>query len=144
MTHSKIDGHHHSPGRTPERRVSERIHPVIYKTALGLTLWFVLVVWFLFGRGSGYQEFDLVMVSFVMIAAFAIPVALYTISGNFARTHMHRESPPAGSFRAWLGGDFRSWSAQTSASAAAVQILLPIAAAALGATLLGIALHLAV
>lgn len=131
-------------GKTRGRQVSDQLHPVVYKAAIGLALWFVLTVWLMFGGGSGYQEFDLVMVSFVIIAAFAIPAILFMSAGKFVRTHIHREEPAPGSFRAWLDGDFRSWSARTPAGEAAIQILLPLAAVAFGATLLGIALHIAV
>jgi hypothetical protein len=119
------------------RHVESDLHPVIYKTAAGLILWFGIAAWLLFAS-SDYQKFDLVMVSFVMLAAVAIPSIVLMTRRHFLRTHMHAEEPAPHSLHAWLAGDFQTWQARIPAGEAAVQILLPLAAVSIGLTALGI------
>lgn len=119
------------------RHVESDLHPAIYKTAAGLVLWFGIAAWLLFAS-SDYQKFDLVMVSFVMLAAVSIPSIVLATRRHFMRTHMHAEDTAPHSLHAWLAGDFETWQARIPAGEAAVQILLPLAAVSIGLTVLGI------
>jgi hypothetical protein len=124
------------------RHVTADLHPAIWKTAVGLALWYVFAAW-LFFASAGYQLFALVMVSFVIFAAIGIPGAVFLTRRKFMRTRMRAEDPEPGSLRAWLASDFETWQARLSSEEAAVQILLPLAAVSIGLTVLGTAMLVA-
>lgn len=107
-------------------------------------IWFVIAAWLLFG-GAGYIALALAMISVLVFMTIAIPLALW-------RTHLAAQRLGGGSDAAeqeaetlgkWLGGRFATWTDQQRASTAAVEILLPLAAVALGITALGIVFDLA-
>jgi hypothetical protein len=124
------------------RHVTADLHPAIWKTAVGLALWYVFAAW-LFFASADYQTFVLVMVSFVIFAAIAIPGAVFLTRRKFLRTRLHAHDPSPGSLRAWLASDFETWQARLSSGEAAVQVLLPLAAVSIGLTLLGVAMLVA-
>jgi hypothetical protein len=121
------------------RHLFDMLHPAIHKAAIGFALWYILAMWIFFA-GHGYQFFDLVMMSFIILAAIVIPAAVIHTRRHFLETYLHTEDPKPGALHSWLAGDFDTWQARISAREAAVQILLPLAAVSIGATLLGVVL----
>lgn len=128
--------------RSPQK-VSDRLHPLIHLAAAGLLIWFVIAAWLLFG-GSGYIELALAMVGVLVFMTIAIPLALWRANVTAQRS----DAPPSAtektpeSLASWLQGQFATWTGQEKGSTAAVEMLLPLAAVALGITALGIVLEL--
>ena len=120
------------------RPVSDHLHPLVYKAAVGLALWFVLAAWLLF-RGGDYLELLLIMVSVLMLIAVAIPTVIWL---SWRKAQGPAANKNAGEdFGEWLSGDFETWQGRVSAREAAIQVLLPLAAVAFGLTAIGIVLH---
>jgi hypothetical protein len=128
-----------NPERGHDRAVSRRLHPRIYAALIGLTLWMVLAVWGF--AGSGYTDYLLVVVSGFLLAAVALLGAAWRIRQH----HRDPATPPAGtqSYRDWASGDLETWQGRLKASEATIQILLPVAAVALGMTGFAIIAHFA-
>jgi hypothetical protein len=131
----------------PPQKVSDRLHPVVQRTAAGLLVWFVVAAWLLFG-GAGYIDLALVMVSVLVFMALAIPWTLWRTGlaarrrdSDAARAAETIAEPPE-TFAAWLQGRFATGTDEENSSTAAVEILLPLAAVAFGLTALGIVLQL--
>ena len=128
----------------PNPRITDRLHPLIYMIIAGLALWFVLSAWVFFG-GAGYIELALAVVSVLLFMAFAIPFTLWRAGVKAQKTD---PPPEAGeefpeTFVTWIEGAFETWTGQQTSASAAVEILLPIAAVALGLMALGIVFELA-
>src|ERR1700716_4466999 len=136
----------------PNPRITDRLHPLIYMIIAGLALWFVLSAWVFFG-GAGYIELALAVASVLLFMAFAIPFTLWR-----AGVKAQKADPPPeageefpetfvtwieGAFVTWIEGAFETWTGQQTSASAAVEILLPIAAVALGLMALGIVFELA-
>jgi hypothetical protein len=129
------------PRRTP--RITDGLHPLMYMIIGGLALWFVLSAWVFFG-GAGYIELALTVVSMVLFMAFAIPFTLWRAGVKARKTD---RPPGAGeelpeSFGTWIEGEFDTWTGPQTSATAAAEILLPIAAVALGIMALGIVFEL--
>jgi len=122
----------------PNQRDMTRLHPVIYKIMLGLVLWMLLESWgFVAG---GYSAIALGMVTFFLIVSIGLVAALWRISRRNRTSGLDKGR--SRSFGAWLDGEFDTWGSRLHGTHAATQIILPIAAAAVGMTLLMIVLHL--
>jgi hypothetical protein len=123
--------------RRPNHLISDELHPIIYIAIVGLGLWFVLSAWVGFATDT-YTAYLLVVVSGLVLVAVAIPCAIWLASrkGPGPDTTHRRNG-----FRDWASGDFSTSSGRLKASAAAVQILLPIAAVAFGMTAFAIVVH---
>jgi hypothetical protein len=126
---------HHSR----RRQLEHDLHPSVYKVAAGLIAWYAFAAWLLFAS-AGYDKFDLVMVSCVMLLAIGMPLIVFVTRRRFLRTHRLVEDAAPHPLRTWLANDFDTWQARLSAREAAVQILLPLAAVSVGITILGIAM----
>ncbi len=131
--------------------VTDRLHPRIYAIIAGLALWFVFSAWWFFG-GAGYIELALAVMTGVFVMALGIPFTLWQ-AGVKARkrdaaqetTEEHPASEqPAESLGTWIEGQFDTWTGQQTSATAAVEILLPIAAVALGIMAMGIVFHIVV
>jgi hypothetical protein len=90
------------------------------------------------------------MISVLVFMVIAISTVLWR-AGRKARSanagSIDSSVAPAGAetpqtFGTWLHGEFATWTNQEKGSTAAVEILLPLAAVALGITALGIVLDL--
>jgi hypothetical protein len=120
----------------PTKPITDRLHPGLYLALVALGLWFVVSAW-AFG-GDGYTDYLLVVASGLIFMAIAIPVTLWRIW----RHHPHEEDPSTGSLREWVStSEFRTWQDRVKAKNAAIEILLPIAAVALGMSIFAIILH---
>jgi hypothetical protein len=124
--------------------VSDHLHPRIHMVAAGLLVWFVTAAWLLFG-GSGYIDLALAIISVLVFVAIAIPLALWRTNLTAQRSAGSSQATEHASdtFDRWLRGRFATWTDQESASTAAIEVLLPLAAVAFGITALGIVFNLA-
>lgn len=120
---------------TDKRTVFGELHSFVYKTVAVLAIWFVLSTWISFG-GKEYTDLIFAMVAVLMLMAIGIPFALWLVWRNFAESGERRKS----SFRDWASGEFDVWTGRLPG--AAVEVLLPIAAVAVGITLFGLVFQL--
>ena len=135
-----METHFQQDDRTtnPARPVTSWLHPRVYALLIVFAGWFAVAVWSF--AGGGMTDYLLVIVSgFIFVV-----VALQLILSRVGHT---TEAVEAGdallSLRNWAARDFDTWQGRLSGAQAALQILLPIAAAAIGMTLFGIAFHIA-
>jgi hypothetical protein len=119
------------------RPVSDQLHPLVYAAIVGLVLWYVISAWDFFGEGD--TGLLLAVVSSFFVMATAIPCVLWLVW----RKHRGSGAEPGEgiSLRDWASGSFEIWQDRLKGANAIVEILLPIAAVALGMTALGIVFH---
>jgi hypothetical protein len=117
----------------PSRTVSDQLHPLVWMAIVGLALWFVLSVWGF--AGDGYTDYLLAVVSGFVFVAVTIPYLLWRVVRRGQRPDA--AAPPI-SFRDWSSGEFATGQDRVRGTNAAVEILMPIAAAAFGMTAFGI------
>jgi hypothetical protein len=123
---------------TGGRHVSDRLHPIVYATVIGLALWLVLSVWGF--AADGPTDYLLVIVSgFIFIFAM-IPLTLWRMSARHPKTPPETDERPQ-TFREWAAGEFDTWQDHVKGANAAIEVLLPIAAVAFGMTAFAIVLH---
>jgi hypothetical protein len=125
--------------RQPTRqRVVRSLHPAVYLALVGFTLWLGLAIW-----GFGYDrqtDYLLAIVSGFLLIAVAIPSTLALM------VHRHksldeRNSSGEASLQEWMTGSFDTWQDRVKGRNAAVEVLLPMAAIAVGMTAFAIVLH---
>jgi hypothetical protein len=128
----------HNLNRSLQQQPADSVlHPRIYTILIVLAAWFALAVWAF--AGGGVTDYLLVIVSgFIFVV-----VALQLILSRVRRVDDAPERDEPRSLRSWAARDFETWQGKLSGAQAAVQILLPIAAAAVGMTAFGIAFHIA-
>lgn len=133
---------HDQPARQQEsERVVRNLHPVVYAALVGLTLWLVLAIWGF--ANDGQTDYLLAVVTGFLVIAVAIPSTLALMvhrqrnSGDCKNT-AERDTA---SFREWVAGDFDTWQDRVKGRDAAVEVLLPMAAIAIGMTAFAIVLH---
>jgi hypothetical protein len=108
---------------------------------IGLTIWLVLSVWVLFSRGA-YEGVTLSVITLFFVVLVGIPVVLWlTWRRNTDPNELHDNVAP---YREWSSGSFETWTGGISGREASIQILLPIAAVAIGMTIFGLVFLLAV
>ncbi len=132
-----IDHGHHGDGNQPQPPVTNRAHPRVYTILIALTLWFILAVWAFSGEG-GLVNYLLFVVSAFLCVALGLTLILFRVGR--ARRTAQADQPP---LRDWVRWDYETQTGRLAGSSAAAQILLPVAAAAVGMTAIGIAYHFA-
>ena len=113
--------------------VFDQLHPNIYRIAIGLVVWFVLAAWLFFDRG-GLVGLSLTFVTVLLLIAVCLTLVLSRVWRKYPR-EPHLERLP---FSDWTKGEFAVWGAKLRSMHAAIDILLPLAAAAFGLTAIGI------
>ena len=120
------------------RPIHDGLHPLVYRSIVALTIWLVLSVWVFFDRGA-YVGLTLAMITVFFVIVVGIPVLIWKTWQHNAPSEETRE--PAGSFDAWASQSFATWTGALSGREATMQILLPIAAVALGMTIFGLVFY---
>jgi hypothetical protein len=127
---------HNSPVRY-NRLVTRDVHPLVYAALVGFALWFALAVWGF--SGDGYTDYLLFVVCGFILVAVMLPLILSRV-GRIPDAPDVR--PARGdSFRTWIAGELDTWQDRPKSANAAIEMLLPLAAAAFGMTAFGIVLH---
>ena len=117
---------------------TDRIPPLIYAVLVGFVAWMVLAAWGF--AGPGYADVALTVVTGFLIVVITIPFILWRV----ARANQDRsEDERSPSFAEWSSGQFETWQDRVKGSSAATEIILPIAAAAIGMTAFAIVFHYA-
>ena len=111
--------------------------PASLLALMGLCLgWFVPIGWIAYG-GSADTVMTMLLVSVFATVALGVPWLLARTSrGRVETTSAHRP-------RQWLRGQFETFTGRLPSREAIILILLPLGAAAVGITLMGIALGIA-
>lgn len=117
--------------------VSNELHRRVYQAVAGLTLWFIAAAWLLFSGGADADLFLTALTAFFLIA-MAIPLAIWLV---WSKQGAGAGRGPGMPLRDWLSGDFDTCQYRLRGSEAAVQVLLPIAAGAIGLTAFGLVLY---
>jgi hypothetical protein len=130
---SNHDKHGNAPANRP---VTAGLHPRVYTVLLCLVVWFTLAVWAF--AGGGVTDYLLFVVSGFLFVAVMLPLILSRVGGTQNPQKRRTAEVVDVPFRAWSGQVFDTWAGRLSGGQAAVQVLLPIAAAALGMTIFGI------
>jgi hypothetical protein len=115
------------------------VHPTVYKAVVRLTLWMLLAAWGF--SGGGYAKFALSVVSLLILGAIGLQLVMWRISRRRCSLEAERDEPLR--FRDWLSGEFAIWQGRLKGSETATEILVPVAAAAIGMTSLALVLHFA-
>jgi len=122
---------HQNHGSTqPARPVTAWLHPRVYTVLIVLTAWFAVAVWSFVG--AGLVDYLLVIVSGFIFVTMALILNLSRVG----RTDDPADKPPP--LREWARWDYETWAGRLPGAQAATQILLPIVAAAVGMTVIGL------
>ena len=123
----------------PENTTSstDKLPLAIYAVLIGFVAWMALAAWGF--AGPGYADISLTVVTGLLIIAIAIPLILWRVwcANNGAQPDNRM------SFSEWKFSQFEIWQDRVKGSNAAVEIVLPIAAAAIGMTAFAIVFHYA-
>jgi len=114
---------------------------MVYVALVGLVLWLVLATW---GFGyDGQTDYLLAIVTGFLIIAVAIPATLALMAYSQGNSGDDKEAAQrdTASFRQWAAEDFDTWQDRVKGRNAAVEVLLPMAAIAIGMTAFAIVLH---
>jgi len=117
------------------RPVFDELHPNIYRAAVSLVGLFVLAAWILFDRRPD-TGLPLAMVTVFLLVAVLLPVSLFLVCQRHRMPYQRH--PEKISFRDWRNGDFAVWGGKLRGTDAAIDVLLPLAAVALGLAAMGI------
>jgi len=112
------------------RPVVDHVHPAIRKAIIGLALIFVLSAWIF--AGDSYVGYLLAVVSGFVFMAVALPYKLWRAWRGSDVGAQAQDSNER--FTDWASREFETWQYRTTGAHAAAEILLPIAAVALGMT----------
>jgi hypothetical protein len=137
MTPERNPPQENLPSREPKR--SAHMHPVVYWGMAGSVAWFVAAAWISLG-GSGYVGLLLAVVTGFFVIAAAIPFTLWLTWHRHQPASAHAAAP---SFRDWAAGELELSQERRPAISAAIEALLPMAAAAVGMTDFGLIFHYA-
>jgi hypothetical protein len=124
------------PGSDPGRS-TDRLPLAVFAALAGVVLWMVIAAWVGFA-GPGYANVALTVVTGLLVVAIAIPFVLW----RMVRANDPDIAQPE-TFSDWQSADFETWQDRQKGRAAATEIILPIAAAAVGMTAFAIVFHFA-
>ena len=120
------------------QQASDQLHPFIYTALAGLAFGLVMSAWIFFSQ-PGYLELDLGVVSALIFMIVAIPTAIYFVGRN---SHAVEQSSVGRTWHAWMSGDFDMREGRRKSIDASIEILLPMTAAVIGITAIGIVFRL--
>jgi hypothetical protein len=126
------------------RPVISRLHPRIYRAVIVFTAWFALAVWGF--AGPGITDYLLLIVSGFLSVVVAMTLILSQVGRNdpaATADDKARVDANTQSLRDWAASDFVTWQDRLSGLQAAILILLPFVAAAIGMTAFAIIFHIA-
>lgn len=115
------------------RPANDELHPLVYRSIVGLTIWLVISIWALFSRGT-YEGLTLSVITLFFLVLVGIPLILWLTWRHNTEPDTRRVEP----FAEWASHTFETWTGRVSGLEASMQILLPIAAVAIGMTIFGL------
>src|ERR1041384_1739195 len=126
-----------NPKDTAGRKSTDTLPFAVYAAVIGFVAWMALAAWGF--AGPGYADLSLAVVTGLLIVAIAIPLILWRVW----RANTDERPDDRMSFREWKSAYFEPGQDRVKGSNAAVEIILPIAAAAIGMTAFAIVFHYA-
>jgi FtsH-binding integral membrane protein len=118
---------------------TDRLPPLVYLALVGFVAWMVLAAWGF--AGPGYADVALVVVTGFFVIVIAIPFILWRV---WRANRAPSDAPERRlEFSEWAACQFETWQDSLKGSNAAAEIILPIAAAAIGMTAFAIVFHYA-
>ena len=120
------------------RPISIHLHPIVYWAIVGLVVWFAASAWTFFSSPE-YMGLLLAVVTGFFFMAIAIPFAIWLVWRKSQDPDAMRGERI--SLRDWASGEFETWQGRRTAAEAAVEIVMPIAAVAVGLMALGIVFY---
>lgn len=118
---------------------SDQLHPFIYEGLAGLAIWLVVSAWIFFSQG-GSLGLDLAIVSALVFMIIAIPTVIHLVGRRYQAAD--RAGSTGRPFRTWISGYFDMRQGRRKSVSASIEILLPMAAAAIGITAIGVVFRL--
>jgi hypothetical protein len=116
---------------------TDKLPFAVYAAVIGFAAWLALAAWGF--AGPGYADLSLVVVTGLLIVAIAIPLILWRVW----RANTDEGADDRMKFSEWKSSQFETWQDRVKGSNAAAEIVLPIAAAAIGMTAFAIIFHYA-
>lgn len=116
---------------------TDRLPYAVYAILAGFVAWMALAAWGF--AGPGYADLSLTVVTGLLVVATAIPFVLWRVWRANSSPSERKREPLAD----WMAGDFETWQDRVKGRNAAAEIILPIAAAAVGMTAFAIVFHYA-
>jgi hypothetical protein len=110
-------------------RRSSHLHPFVSKAMIAFAAWLILASWGFFSY-RGAVGLMLAVVTVFVVIAVGLPWTLAHIWRR--RPRPSDEAPETRPLRDWLGGEFEAWQTRLRARDAMIQLLLPLAAVAIG------------
>jgi len=120
------------------RAISNELHPLVNLAIVAFVLMVVAAVWTFFA-GDAYAAWLDVVITGLFVIAMSIPALLWA---TWLRNTNHATGNHRPGFRQWASGEFETWTGSVKATSATVEILLPIAALAIGMAGFGLIFHL--
>jgi hypothetical protein len=122
--------------KSQERPTTRRLPSWVYTLLIGLAAWFVLSAWLFAGPGA--IDYLLSIVSGFVLIVVSLLLILSRV-GRGGETFNEADDRPT--FRDRAKWNLEVFQSRLSLAQATMQILLPVAAAALGMTAIGIAMR---
>jgi hypothetical protein len=111
------------------------LHPTVYWAIIGLTLWYVVAVWFGFS-GSNYADYVLMVVTLFILISVALPIVAWVIwrqNRDRGDTKTKGGSKHSETFSDWASAEIDVGpGGKVKGTTAAIEVLLPIAAVTFG------------
>jgi len=118
-------------------RSTDRLPLAVYAIIVFFVAWMALAAWGF--AGPGYADLSLTVVTGLLMVAIAIPYVIWRVW----RANTEQRPDNRMSFREWRSSQFEIWQDRQNGMNAATEIILPIAAAAVGMTAFAVIFHYA-
>jgi hypothetical protein len=129
------DAHHDT-----HHLVTDGLHPWIYRGLAVLALWLMVSAWIFFGSEGQYAAYSVAIATGLFLIAGGIPFVIWRVWRR--NTPDGAAEPPAVAFSDWWRGEVETWQGRVEGWDAAVEVLMPLGAAAIGMTLIGLVFRL--
>ncbi|MEJ0079335.1 MAG: hypothetical protein WDO17_28660 [Alphaproteobacteria bacterium] len=120
-----------------KNNATDKLPLAVYAALIGFVAWLALAAWGF--AGPGYADLSLAVVTGFLVIVIAIPFVLWRVW----RANAEERADDRMSFGEWKSSQFETWQDRVKGANAAAEIVLPIAAAAVGMTAFAIVFHYA-
>ena len=131
----------HDADHDPRHPISDGLHPAIYVSFAVLALWLMVAAWVFFGSEGHYAAYSVAIATGLFFIAGAIPFVIWQVWRHNAPDGAPDRQPRI-AFSDWGRGQMETWQGRVEGWDAAVEVLLPLGAAAIGMTLIGLVFRL--
>ena len=125
-------------GANQDSSISNSLHPFVNKAIIGFVLMFVAALWMFFDSDP-YEAWLDVVITGLFVIAIAVPSLLWL---TWRRNADGAREDRRLRFRDWAAGEFDTLTGSVKGANATIEVLLPIAAVAVGMMVLGFVFHI--